>query len=398
MNALYRLSDRAHARDALPCADRRSSEVTRLTCTPARRRETVLVIDDDPVCLMLAETAMQPAFEVWSVDSAIKAWTLLQCSPLPDIILLDAMMPQLDGYAFMRQLRASDLTHDIPVIFVTARDDAEAEAEALALGAVDYVTKPLHATVLHSRVRTHLDLKHARDQLRHENACLGVEVRRQAEAIAIAQDLSLHALASLAEMRDPETAGHMARTRDQVRILATRLQRNARYASILSPGTIEWIVLSAPLHDIGKVGLPDAVLRKPGPLTQEERAIVQTHARLGANALAQAECQVGQEVAFLGVAKEMALHHHENWDGSGYPDGLRGEAIPFSARLMAVADVFDALVSRRVYKPAMSCEAARGIMIEGRGRQFDPDVLDAFLGAFDDIVTVTQCSPQSEGH
>lgn len=398
MNALRHLHDRTLLRDALPCADRRGGEVTHRVCVPARRRETVLVIDDDPVCLMLAESAMQPAFEVWTVDSAIKAWTLLQCSPLPDIILLDAMMPQLDGYAFMRQLRASELAHEIPVIFVTARDDAEAEAEALALGAVDYVTKPLHATVLHSRVRTHLDLKRARDQLRHENACLGVEVRRQAEAIAVAQDISLHALASLAEMRDPETGGHMARTRDQVRILATRLQRSPKYAALLSDSVIEWIVLSSPLHDIGKVGLPDAVLCKPGPLTPEERAIVQTHARLGANALAEAERQVGQEVAFLGVAKEMALHHHENWDGSGYPDGLKGEAIPFSARLMAVADVFDALVSRRVYKPAMSCEAARAIMVAGRGQQFDPDVLDAFLAAFDEIEAVSKGQPGDGGH
>jgi putative two-component system response regulator len=199
----------------------------------------------------------------------------------------------------------------------------------------------------------------------------------------ITQEVSIRALAHLAETRDPETGNHILRTQGYVRELALRLRRHPRFADTLSDRYIDLLHRSAPLHDIGKVGIPDLILHKPGPLTSEEWRVMKTHAKLGADAIEQAERDAERPVEFLGLAKEIAHWHHEKWDGSGYPDALAGEAIPVSARLMAVADVFDALISPRVYKPEMSLPQARDIILRGRGQHFDPAVADAFLTGFD---------------
>jgi putative two-component system response regulator len=206
----------------------------------------------------------------------------------------------------------------------------------------------------------------------------------------IIQDVGIHALGCLAEMRDPETGNHIRRTQGYVEALARHLQPHARFAAVLSGPFIRLLGKSAPLHDIGKVGIPDHILLKPGKLTAEEWAIMQTHAKLGAKAIAHAERDAAKPVAFLALAREIAHRHHEKWDGSGYPDGLAGDAIPVSARLMALADVFDALISVRVYKAAMSFDQARGLIVEGRGGHFDPDVVDAFLAIFDEFKAIAE--------
>ena len=226
--------------------------------------------------------------------------------------------------------------------------------------------------------------------LRDQNAALEAEVRRRMAENDLIQEVSIRALAHLAEMRDTDTGVHIHRTQAFVRELALRLRRHPRFAGVLDDGTIELIVRSAPLHDIGKVGIPDRILLKPGALTPEEWEVMKTHAVLGAQAIERAEADVSDGVEFLALAREIARWHHEKWDGSGYPDGLGGDAIPVSARLMALADVFDALISPRVYKPAMSYDEARGIILEGRGTHFDPDVVDAFVDGFEAFVAIAE--------
>lgn len=288
-------------------------------------------------------------------------------------------MPGMDGYSVCEQLKASPRTADIPVIFLTARMEKEAEGKGFVVGGVDYITKPFSPPVLKARVETHLALKQARDALREQNALLEERVEQRTRRISALQDAIIMAMASLAETRDNETGNHIRRTQWYVRLLAEQLSRKPAYQELLTPGRIGLLYKSAPLHDIGKVGVPDRILLKPGKLTAEEFAEMKKHTEYGRDAIIAAEQSLDDEETFLSLAKEIAYGHHEKWDGSGYPIGLTGEAIPLSARLMALADVYDALISKRVYKPAFSHEKARAIILEGRGLHFDPEVVDAFL-------------------
>jgi putative two-component system response regulator len=258
------------------------------------------------------------------------------------------------------------------------------------MGAVDYITKPLRPSVVLARVRTHIELKRARDWLSNQNAVLEAEVARRMRENQLIQDVSIHCLARLAEKRDTETGNHLRRTQEYVRALARHLQPHPRFVELLTDSNVELLAKSAPLHDIGKVGIPDDILLKPGKLTPEEWEVMKTHAQLGSEAIELAERDAERPVAFLALAKEIAHWHHERWDGSGYPDGLVGDAIPVSARLMALADVFDALITPRVYKPAMPFAEARDIIAAGRGRHFDPDVVDAFLAVFDKFEVIAR--------
>jgi putative two-component system response regulator len=351
----------------------------------------LLITDDVPENLaVLGELLRSAGYSVQAANSGSAALRYAARPPHPDLILLDVMMPQMDGYEVLARLRATPATQHIPVIFLTALGSAQDEERGLQQGAADYITKPFQPTVVLARVHTQLEAKQARDWLRDQNFTLEAEVARRMAENDLIQAVSIRALAHLAEIRDPETGNHILRTQGYVRLLATRLAPHSRFATILNKRYIALLTRSAPLHDIGKVGIPDAILLKPGKLTPAEWAIMQTHARLGAQAIEQAERDIEQPVDFLALAKEIAHWHHERWDGSGYPDGLAGDGIPVSARLMALADVFDALISRRVYKPPMSFEEARGIVAAGRGQHFDPDMTDAFLGDFGEFVAIAQ--------
>jgi putative two-component system response regulator len=253
------------------------------------------------------------------------------------------------------------------------------ETHGLELGAADYITKPISPPVVLARVRTQLKVKDAADFLRDKNDYLEQEVQRRTRELSAIQDVTIHAMASLAETRDNETGNHIRRTQHYVKVLAEHLREHPRFRAFLDPETIKLLFKSAPLHDIGKIGIPDRILLKPGRFEPEEFEIMKTHTTLGRDAIAHAEQQLGMDVDFLRLAKEIAYSHQEKWDGSGYPEGLAGDAIPISARLMAVADVYDALISRRVYKEGMPHEKAVQIIAEGRGSHFDPDVCDAFL-------------------
>lgn len=342
-------------------------------------KQTILVVDDTPQNLAVLGELLQPFYRVRAANSGERALRAAGLQPRPDLILLDVMMPGMDGYAVFEALRADPRTRDIPVIFVTALDGVREEEKGLELGAVDYISKPLRPTIVLARVHTQLELKKARDRLRDQNTFLEAEIARRMGENLLIQEVSIRALARLAEIRDPETGNHLRRTQAYMNVLARRLALDPRHAATLTPHTIDLIVKSAPLHDIGKVGIPDYILLKPGKLTPEEWTIMQTHARLGAEAIEHAEEDAERPVPFLAIAKEIARHHHERWDGSGYPDRLAGEAIPIAARLMALADVFDALISRRVYKDPVSLDGAREMICAGRGTHFDPDVVDAFL-------------------
>ena len=343
----------------------------------------ILIVDDVPENLSVLGELLQPTYRVRAANSGARALQIANSPPPPDLILLDVMMPGMDGYQVLRELRDNATTRDIPVIFVTAMDGTDDEEKGLDLGAVDYITKPIRPAIVLARVRAQLELKRARDILSDHNAYLEQEVARRMAENQLIQEVSIHALAHLAETRDPETGNHLRRTQEYVRTLARGLKHHPRFSHYLDERTIGQLAQSAPLHDIGKVGIPDHILLKPGKLTPDEWAIMKTHAEIGAEAIAQAIADSARPVEFLKIAQEIARGHHEKWDGSGYPRGLAGDGIPISARLMALADVFDALICARVYKPPMPYEEAYSIIVSGSGTHFDPDVVDAFIREFD---------------
>jgi putative two-component system response regulator len=349
---------------------------------------TILVVDDNPENLSQMGELLAPEFRVLAANSGRRALEIAAGETPPDLILLDVMMPVVDGYFVLEQLRSRPELRGIPVIFVTAMDGTDDEERGLELGAVDYITKPLRPAIVLARVRMQLELKDARDRLQGQNVFLESEIARRMSENQLIQDITIHALARLAETRDPETGNHLRRTQEYVRLLATRLKDHPRFAPDLDATTISLLAKSAPLHDIGKVGIPDHILLKRGPLTPAEWKVMETHTRMGAEAIEQAERDSDREIEFLALGKQIARHHHEWWNGNGYPDGLAGDAIPMAARLMALADVFDALISRRVYKDSMSFEEARRIIVGQRGLQFDPDITDAFVASFDEFCAI----------
>lgn len=349
-------------------------------------RPVVLVIDDSPQNLLLIDELLSGEYRVKVAANGNRGLTIARQTPAPDLILLDVRMPDPDGFEVCRQLKADPITSDIPIIFLTALNDPADEAQGLVLGAVDYITKPVSPPILSARVRNHLRLKEVANFLRDRNAFLEAEVqrrteesRRRAEEARVAQETIMISLASIAEARDNETGNHILRTQHYVRALAEQLRTHPRFAEQLHDEMIDLLFKAAPLHDIGKVGIPDRILMKPGRLTDDEMAIMKTHTTIGYDAIERTMMRVGERVPVLEVAKEIALYHQEKWDGSGYPLGLAGDAIPLSGRLMAVADVYDALISRRVYKDPIPIPETVEIMIRGRGSHFDPDILDAFL-------------------
>jgi putative two-component system response regulator len=342
-------------------------------------KPTILVVDDTPDNLALVSALLKDIYHVKVAVSGEKALRIATAAKPPDLILLDIMMPHMDGYEVCKRLKANPVTAGIPVIFVTARADEEDERIGLELGAVDYITKPISPAILLARVKAQLALKSTADFLRDKNEFLEQQVERRTREVSAIQDVTILAMASLAETRDSDTGNHILRTQHYVKALALQLREHPRFGAFLTESYIALLFKSAPLHDIGKVGIPDRILLKPGRLTPEEFEVMKTHTTLGCEAIMHAERALGTQVEFLTLAKEIAYSHQEKWDGSGYPQGLAGDAIPLSARLMALADVYDALIARRVYKEPMTHEQAVEIIRAGRGSHFDPDITDAFL-------------------
>ena len=353
-------------------------------------RPVVLIVDDVAENLAVLSALLTPLYRVRVATNGARALSLAVDMLAPDLVLLDVTMPGMDGYAVCERLKHDPRTQAIPVIFLTARSEMEDEARGLALGAVDYITKPFSPPVVLARVKTQLALKASSDFLRDKSEYLEAEVVRRSREILAIQDVTIHALASLAETRDSETGHHIRRTQHFVKALAHRLREHPRFATFLTERNIDLLFRSAPLHDIGKVGIPDSILLKPGRLTVEEFEVMKTHTTLGYQAIDRAERLLGTEVGFLSLAKEIALSHQEKWDGSGYPQGLAGDDIPVAARLMTLADVYDALASRRVYRDRMPHDVVVREIIAGSGSHFDPDVVTAFLDIQDEFAAIAR--------
>lgn len=356
--------------------------------TPTPSQARILIVDDEPLNIKVLVDLLRPDFALLVAKSGEQALERMGMTPPPDLVLLDVMMPGMDGYEVCRRIKADPATASVPVIFCSAMGESEDETRGFECGAVDYITKPISPMVVKARVRTHLQLRQAREELQIYNRELESKVEERTRDVHRVQDVTIRALASLAETRDNETGNHVRRTQHYVRALALKLQNHPRFAEELTDSAVELLFKSAPLHDVGKVGIPDAILLKPGRLDGDEFEIMKTHAELGRKALLAATLdEHGQRIipddneagSFLRFACDIAGSHHEKWDGSGYPNGLKGDDIPLSARLMAVADVYDALICKRVYKPAFSHDEAVEIIVKGRGSHFDPDICDAFI-------------------
>lgn len=359
---------------------------------------TLLVVDDEPLNVSLLSQLLRPELRVLGALSGPSALKLLD-TERPDLVLLDVMMPDMDGLTVLRRMQAQPAFAGIPVIFVTALGAEFDEEKGLALGAADYIVKPIKPAVLLARVRAHLALRRAQARLADQNTWLEQELARRIRDGLLAQDLMLCAMAELAETRDDDTGNHIQRTRLYVELLACRLQKDSPYAPQLDEAQLRRIVEAAPMHDLGKIGIPDHILLKKGRLTPDEFDVMKTHARIGADTIAKAIATVralhaadapppagddsgspddsAEPLRALEVARTMAMSHHEHWNGAGYPEGLAGTAIPLAARLMAVADVFDALTTNRPYKKAWPTTEALDYITSRAGQQFDPVVVAA---------------------
>jgi putative two-component system response regulator len=271
------------------------------------------------------------------------------------------------------------------VIFLTVKSEVANEIKGFELGAVDYIAKPMSPPIVHARVKSHLALHQAQQQLENQNELLEQRVSERTEELSRTKDVAIFCMATLAETRDSETGKHILRTQNYIKILAEFLLNHPRFSDYLqADGTIEMLSKTSPLHDIGKVGVPDRILLKPGKLDPDEWIVMKKHAQYGHDALLRAELELGS-TDFLQMAREIAYTHHERWDGNGYPQGLKGENIPVSGRLMAIADVYDALINKRVYKEAYSHEKAVEIVRQSAGTHLDPDIVEAFLQLQDEF-------------
>ncbi|MDP4159579.1 MAG: response regulator [Bacillota bacterium] len=341
------------------------------------RQKTIMIVDDTEMNIDILVEALQEDYELIIAINGLEAIELLQ-EQKPDLILLDIMMPEMDGYEVLKAIKKTPDLVDIPVILLSAITDRDSKTMGFSLGAVDYVTKPFEMVEVKARVRTQLKFQEARLLLENQNLFLEEKVKERTKLLERTNSAAIYCLAAVAETRDPETGEHIKRTQEYIRELALELQGEDEYKEVLTKEYIELLYQSAPLHDIGKVGVRDSILLKPGRLTEEEFEEMKKHTIYGGESLMVGIKELGED-SFLTLAKEIALTHHEKWDGTGYPRGLSKAEIPISGRLMALSDVYDALICKRVYKNAMSHDEAKTIILEGRGTHFDPDIVDAFI-------------------
>jgi len=339
-------------------------------------KATILIVDASADNLVQLEGLLQQRYHVKLARQNADALRITAQAPRPDLILIDA---GADGFALFHEIKFNFLATDIPVLFMVAAGDADSEQRALAEGAGDVVAKPFAPATLLARVETQLQLKFARAMLKDQHRHFEHLIAERTRDVAQMQDATVMAMASLAESRDAGVGRHLRRTQHYVAALARELRFNAAYTAELTNENIALLYKAAPLHDIGKVGVPDAILLKPGKLTDTEFEQMKLHTVYGRDAIAGVERTLGGSNDFLRYAREITYSHQEKWDGSGYPQGLAGPAIPLSARLMAVADVYDALITERLYRPAFTHETAVELIRQGRGEHFDPDVVDAML-------------------
>ena len=340
-------------------------------------KTTIMVVDDIPANLKLLQITLQAkGYQVLTFPNGKMALNAA-AKNLPDLILLDINMPEMDGFEVCERLKADEALKEIPVLFISALSETADKVKAFSVGGVDYVTKPFQFDEVYARVETHLHLRRLQLELKRHNLHLEELVKEKVQEISASQLATIHAVTKLAESRDGDTGHHIERTQTFSLVLAEKMRENPRYSVSINDFFVENIYNASPLHDIGKVGISDNILLKPGKLTPEEFEVMKTHAMIGANTLIAARHKYPKN-AFINMGIAIARSHHEKWDGSGYPDGLMGEDIPLSARIMAVSDVYDALRAKRPYKTAFTHEKSCEIIMEGAGQHFDPAVIHAF--------------------
>jgi len=331
--------------------------------------KTIFVVDDSDTNLSVAEAALENQYRVMTLPSAARMFAMLE-KVVPDLILLDISMPEMDGFTALQLLKNSEKTAKIPVIFLSSQTEATSEAHGFDLGAVDFVAKPFSAIVLLNRIKMHLDV----DALIRDRT---QQLEKQTEQLEHLYDNILSVLADLVESRDQSTGGHIERTVKQTQVLMDAMVERGLYTEEIGNWSSELIASSARLHDIGKITVPDSILNKPGKLTPEEYEIMKRHVEAGEHIIDKIMERTHEEL-FWTKAKVFASYHHERWDGTGYPRGLKGENIPLQGRILAVVDVYDALVSERSYKKAFTHEEAVNTIISESGKHFDPKIIEVF--------------------
>ncbi|MDR1798137.1 MAG: response regulator [Clostridiales Family XIII bacterium] len=351
-------------------------------------RKTILLVDDNETNLTAGKTMLKEQYKVYPIPSAEIMFDILE-NVEADLILLDIDMPEMNGYEAIKKLKTEARFADIPVIFLTAMTGEGDELEGLSLGAIDYVTKPFSAPLLLKRIENHLGMVMQRRELKEFNEHLEDLVKSKTDQILELQNAVLSTVANLVEFRDGVTGGHIERTERFVDLLVHNMKDEGVYEDVLDGWDLETLISSAKLHDVGKIGISDLILNKPGKLTEEEFDIMKLHPEIGVRALKQIE-KDAPDHNFLKYATRIAGSHHEKWDGSGYPFGLKGDDIPLEGRLMAIADVYDALISARPYKRPFNTEEAKQIIEEGRGTHFDPALVDVFHKIADEFANVAR--------
>jgi putative two-component system response regulator len=343
-------------------------------------QKTIFVVDDNDTNLSVAKEALKEQYQVMTMPSAAKMFTILE-KITPDLILLDIEMPEIDGFEALKRLKGNSVLSSIPVMFLTGMSDASVEVRGFQLGVVDFITKPFSAPVLTNRIKTHLDI----DEIIRERT---LQLQQKTDQLQKLQNGIVFVLADMVENRDHGTGGHVERTTSYIKILLGAMIMHGLHTVELKEMDLDLLISSARLHDIGKISISDVVLNKPGKLTDEEFEIMKTHSTEGERIIDQIVSRT-ENVEFLQNAKLFAGYHHERWDGKGYPHGLKGEDIPLQGRIMAIADVYDALVSERPYKKPFSPEEAVKIIMENSGKQFDPELADIFYEVREQFKTVS---------
>ncbi len=343
---------------------------------PIGEKQTILVVDDVVENIDIMAQVLSPLYQIKVALRGERALSIAGSTPPPDLILLDIMMPGMDGYEVCRQLKENPDTRDIPVVFVTAMDEEANEKLGFDLGGVDFISKPISPSIVRARVKNHLalyDQNRVLAQRVYEKTAL---LQKALEDIRTSSLETIHRLTHAAEYRDEDTGEHIQRMSNYAAAVARQLSINET--------TVNWLLHAAPMHDVGKIGIPDQILLKPGKLNDQEWVVMKQHTVIGGKILS------GSRAGYIRLGKVIALTHHEKWDGSGYPRGLKGRNIPILGQITAIADVFDALTTRRPYKEPFSLEKSFAIIREGRGNHFSPDVVDAFFDITDEILSIKE--------
>jgi len=341
------------------------------------KRKTIFMVDDNLTNLTVGKNALLGKYKVFTIPSGKKLFEMLERTT-PDMILLDIEMPDMNGYEIIKVLKSEKATAEIPIIFLTARSDSGSELEGLSLGAIDYISKPFSPPLLLKRIEVHMLVENQKSELENYNHNLQYMVEEKTKTVLDLQNAILRTVAELVECRDDTTGGHIERTQNYLRILIDALAEKDLYRDEVLSWNREFLLQSSQLHDVGKIAIRDCILQKPAKLTPEEFDEMKTHTSFGIKVIEKIQ-ENTSEATFLEYAKVFASTHHEKWDGSGYPSGLKGTDIPLQGRLMAIADVYDALISERPYKKPFTHDEAVSIIKKGSGSHFDPNLVEVFL-------------------